>query len=151
MMKSGFQLLTSVATAASPGVLAPKSPITAKRSVPGSTAFASMGVGRLETGSSAWLQEAIARRTNALRSTRRKSPLLGGVGEQIAESAELGSLGHARAVLVVGGLLGVLFKGSERHLCFAAAGIDLDDLGFEPRPRGEMLAKIGAALGSGVA
>ena len=63
----------------------------------------------------------------------------------------LEALADARAVLVVGGLLGVLFEGAERKLGLAAARIDLDDLGVEPHAGREMLAEIGAALGSGVA
>src|SRR5262249_25123144 len=78
------------------------------------------------------------------------SPLLRG-GQEIAERAELRRLGDAGAVLVVRRFLGVLAEGAQRKLRFAAARIDLEDLGFEPHAGREVLAQIGAALGAGVA
>src|SRR3954471_12330968 len=71
-------------------------------------------------------------------------------GQQIAERAELGSLGHAGAVLVVSRLLVVLFEGAQRELGLATARIDLHHLGVELHARGKMLAQIGPSLGAGL-
>src|SRR5207253_10337515 len=115
----------SGATRPSPGESAPKSPMTAKREVPGAgfgsgsrtgavadaeargAALEDAGVfgagARSDAGSDAARLQAARTTRSAVASALLKSPLLG-VREKIAERSELRGLGDARAVFLVSGL-----------------------------------------------
>src|SRR6185436_5848584 len=115
MTKSGAQTLTRLATAASSGVLAPKSPTTAKRTGAAGDAvigFADAAVVCFSDPDPAGLLQPGSASTARTTTRRVKSPLFRG-REQISESSELGCFGHAGSILVVGGFLGILAEGAE--------------------------------------